>query len=252
MEAVSDLEEKLENAKNRLADLEGDFRNDGTFGGDYFGACDDLRKIVKDLGSKLKSAKDRELRKEFGLPLDDEQPRATAINPPRRISDARTKKQYESPYAIDEEAAQQYGKIFEAHWSSDAIESVEDRMFNCADDFAKRGANPQVTFTQGLYAALVLSISETRCQIESYREFMMVRRRQIEDRLDALERDREQLRKDVSNFTYCGVWSMGKAYAKGNSVTDGGSLWIALQDTALKPGIGGHWQLAVKRGKDAR
>ncbi|HZH10552.1 MAG TPA: hypothetical protein VEZ24_09285 [Microvirga sp.] len=49
-----------------------------------------------------------------------------------------------------------------------------------------------------------------------------------------------------------GIFSEGKNYAAGDGVTWGGSFWIAQKDTATKPGEGGDWRLAVKKGRDGR
>lgn len=55
---------------------------------------------------------------------------------------------------------------------------------------------------------------------------------------------------------YRGVYREGDAYEAGDSVTWGGSTWIALQDTKSKPdSTDGTWKLAVKKGapgKDAK
>ena len=49
-----------------------------------------------------------------------------------------------------------------------------------------------------------------------------------------------------------GVWKEGAAYVPGDTVTMGGSLFIAQQETIEKPGKSDHWRLAVKRGADGR
>lgn len=54
---------------------------------------------------------------------------------------------------------------------------------------------------------------------------------------------------------YRGVHVAGKAYAPGDVVTWGGSLWHANADTTARPGdVAGAsaWTLAVKHGRDAR
>jgi hypothetical protein len=54
---------------------------------------------------------------------------------------------------------------------------------------------------------------------------------------------------------YRGVHVAGKAYAQGDVVTWGGSLWHANADTISRPGdVAGAaaWTLAVKHGRDAR
>jgi Collagen triple helix repeat (20 copies) len=49
-----------------------------------------------------------------------------------------------------------------------------------------------------------------------------------------------------------GVWAAELAYVPGDAVSHGGSLFIAQQETAEKPGKSDHWRLAVKRGADGR
>lgn len=53
---------------------------------------------------------------------------------------------------------------------------------------------------------------------------------------------------------YQGVFKKtGQSYNKGDSVTYGGSLWIAMQDNPdHDPGNGQAWKLAVKKGSDAK
>jgi hypothetical protein len=54
---------------------------------------------------------------------------------------------------------------------------------------------------------------------------------------------------------YQGVWQAGVDYQRGDGVTMDGSFWIALADTAARPGSPSGdkaWRLAVKRGRDAR
>lgn len=52
---------------------------------------------------------------------------------------------------------------------------------------------------------------------------------------------------------YRGVFEAGRAYEKGDSVTFGGSQWIARDATDAKPGVGSTpWQLAVKVGRDGK
>jgi hypothetical protein len=53
-----------------------------------------------------------------------------------------------------------------------------------------------------------------------------------------------------------GVWAAGRAYAKGDAVTYGGSLWVCQQAGATarpETAEGARaWRLAVKRGRDGR
>lgn len=48
-----------------------------------------------------------------------------------------------------------------------------------------------------------------------------------------------------------GVWTE-RSYAPGDSVSHGGSFWIAQVETSAKPGKSDDWRLAVKRGADGR
>ena len=59
------------------------------------------------------------------------------------------------------------------------------------------------------------------------------------------------LRAQVEARRYRGVWQAAEVYERENQVTFDGSLWIAVADAPGKPGQAG-WQLAVKRGADAR
>jgi hypothetical protein len=48
-----------------------------------------------------------------------------------------------------------------------------------------------------------------------------------------------------------GVWTE-RAFAAGDTVSHGGSLFIAQTETSEKPGKSDEWRLAVKRGNDGR
>lgn len=49
-----------------------------------------------------------------------------------------------------------------------------------------------------------------------------------------------------------GVYRAETAYAKGDAVTYGGSVWIAQSDTKAKPDGSSDWRLAVKKGRDGK
>lgn len=61
---------------------------------------------------------------------------------------------------------------------------------------------------------------------------------------------KEEVRLDIP--LYRGVFKASDAYQKGDSVTYGGSLWIAEKDDPGKPGDGVGWRLAVKKGADGK
>ena len=49
-----------------------------------------------------------------------------------------------------------------------------------------------------------------------------------------------------------GVWTEERGYVAGDTVSHGGSLFIAQNATTAKPGKSDDWRLAVKRGADGR
>lgn len=55
----------------------------------------------------------------------------------------------------------------------------------------------------------------------------------------------------LPGISYRGGWKAGE-YLIGDSVTFGACQWIATEDTAEKPGEGKAWQLAVRKGRDAK
>ncbi len=66
----------------------------------------------------------------------------------------------------------------------------------------------------------------------------------LEARIRALE-ERPVMR-------YCGVWSADDHYAEGEFCTHAGSLWACREKTRSRPGTDDTWQLAAKKGRDAR
>jgi hypothetical protein len=73
-----------------------------------------------------------------------------------------------------------------------------------------------------------------------------------DDKIAALEARIIDMEKHIAAMTYKGVWRDGERYRKNNFVTHDGSVWICLRDIEGKPGQSLEWQLAVRKGKDAR
>ena len=70
--------------------------------------------------------------------------------------------------------------------------------------------------------------------------------RDLEARVQSLERESEQRE-------YQGVWRPDFEYLKHNAATFDGGMWLCRVDrTTQKPAEGDDWQLAVRRGRDAR
>lgn len=76
----------------------------------------------------------------------------------------------------------------------------------------------------------------------------------LRDRADALEKRIAELEaakaKSLADF-YKGPWMLG-SYKRGDVVTHGGSLFLALADTVEKPAFSDSWKLIVKAGKDGK
>lgn len=51
---------------------------------------------------------------------------------------------------------------------------------------------------------------------------------------------------------YRGVYRTGEKYVRGDTVTWGGSTWIAMRDTDSKPEADDSWRLSVKKGRDGK
>jgi hypothetical protein len=68
--------------------------------------------------------------------------------------------------------------------------------------------------------------------------------RALEARVAALE---------ANPIEYAGTFQVGRAYERRQFVTSDGSLWFCRANTTVRPGAGeAAWQLAVKKGRDAR
>lgn len=58
--------------------------------------------------------------------------------------------------------------------------------------------------------------------------------------------------RQTSSVIYRGIWQ-AKEYAKGDTVTRDGSLWICDEPTMTAPGLGTpEWKLVAKRGRDGK
>lgn len=84
-------------------------------------------------------------------------------------------------------------------------------------------------------------------------EFFENRTAPILARIAALEKTAEELKAGGPNLAdaFKGSWMPGD-YRRGHLVTMGGSLWLALADSAEKPGTGANWKMVTKRGADGR
>jgi hypothetical protein len=81
----------------------------------------------------------------------------------------------------------------------------------------------------------------------------------LHSRGDASEATAAALRAEIAAVgksipQYVGVWREGDVFPKHSLVSFRGSMWIATEDTAKRPGSGDgcNWQLCVKAGRDAR
>jgi len=73
-----------------------------------------------------------------------------------------------------------------------------------------------------------------------------------------IDAELSDLRKEIAelkavSMKYRGVWSAEKVYHTGDAVTDHGSIYHANEPSVgVRPGNGGPWQQAVKRGADGK
>lgn len=70
--------------------------------------------------------------------------------------------------------------------------------------------------------------------------------------IDMMGRTAVQQEFSIPSMVYRGVFLEGREYDPGDTATWGGSLWHCDQKTADKPGEGGAWRLAAKRGRDGK
>jgi hypothetical protein len=249
---VSELEGQINEAKDRLADLEKVWPLNGRIIDDQ----DALRRIIRELESKRAVAKRNELSVLFGLPAHEDvtakRLASKSLTMPQRIFEERERKQHVSRLNSEDDASREFQNIRDEFWNADAQARVEDKFQKALRIFIDGKSNREAAYTQGTYGSFICVLALMQCEMDALREFSGIKRREMEARIVALEQDREQLKTQLSNFKYCGTWNPNHIYAKGNSVTQRGSLWIALKDNGLEPGGNDAWQLAVKRGKDAK
>jgi hypothetical protein len=103
---------------------------------------------------------------------------------------------------------------------------AEEKDLQAGEKFKELGA-------AGYWALLI------QCSSREMLEFLA-------DRIEGLER-----RFDEQGRAYKGIWKPG-FYQAGSFVTHAGSMWHADNATDFKPGEGGGWTLAVKKGADAK
>jgi len=115
-----------------------------------------------------------------------------------------------------------------AKWSR---KFIRERMAEARE--ASRNGRNVVTYTQGQHEAITTAMAG-----------LLLRNEILAQRVAALEARPE--------LKYLGVWKDGSVYREGAAVTHDGSLWIAKGDTIEQPGGTDSWQLAVRKGRDAR
>lgn len=180
--------------------------------------------------------------------LTDEE-KSTVERLKRRASEPREEKPEEDLHAVHAEQ-----KVKWKAGRSERIESTRKRW----DDFdTKRGYNVQTPAQVNLMnqrCAITLEDAKTFALFAGQNVFdnscdVMVN--VLEKSLRPIFKRVESLEAQLEQRKYFGVWDHG-LYKEHNMVTHSGSLWIALRDTTSKPGETDDWQLAAKRGRDAR
>lgn len=112
-----------------------------------------------------------------------------------------------------------------------------------------KNGNRSVSYSQGQHSAILATLAFVQTEARILSAYGRDRRNEVEKkllaRIEALEARPE--------LKYLGVWASEKVYGAGNFVTEGGSVWHAQRaSVGEKPGAGDAWQLAVKKGRDAR
>ena len=86
-------------------------------------------------------------------------------------------------------------------------------------------------------------------RLDEFCEDMKARNIERNDKIAALEKRCSELEAKKLP-TYAGTFADGKAYIQSSLVTDRGGLWLALRDTAQRPGgPDSGWRLVVKKGE---
>jgi hypothetical protein len=82
--------------------------------------------------------------------------------------------------------------------------------------------------------------------------FLLHMLKEADDKIAALSRRVREI-EETGGIKHRGPWKEGCIYNKGEWITHQGSLWLAKEANAARPG-GDHgvWQLIVKRGRDGR
>jgi len=153
----------------------------------------------------------------------------------------------------EEERKQIYQKL--AAWSLEEINAGLERSQKAARQ------DIPVAFTQGLFKSLIVTIGMLAAEMRMLVALGREKRQKLEDqsltnldwfndvfrRLQALET------RQGTPFTYEGVFDPDKAYSRGHFLTYEGSLWHCnCPSKGVVPGKGPNFQLAVKRGRDAK
>lgn len=127
-----------------------------------------------------------------------------------------------------------------------------DTIRDEAYDFAKGVVNDAFAkFGQHAYRVLLVSLTGA-IEIRRLKHLAVfaahkAKRVGLEKRIAQLEKDLA----DVKGFSYRGVWDEHSQYNADDFVTRHGSIFHCRRSTRSEP-PGPDWQLAVKRGRDAR
>ena len=101
-----------------------------------------------------------------------------------------------------------------------------------------------------------MSVKETADRlVEATRDFVARQLAPRDRRIEALEArlaSLEGAKTKTLADAYQGAWLSHRTYLRGALVQHGGCAWLALDDTAAKPGEGSGWKLLISRGRDAR
>ena len=185
---IAEIQAALKVAEQRAAEADTNIRG-GPDGLSGIGASEGAHKRVKVLRKRLGDANLRSLDRLGGKDLPAVAPKASSPPPVRRFTPTRrTKTVIENP--IDPSLRDELVSLFKKYMTEDCIGRIEDDIHAVQDALAKQGSDAPREFRLGLYVGIVQTIARLDAQMAAMSEFQMRRRRELEARIDALERRR--------------------------------------------------------------
>jgi hypothetical protein len=152
---------------------------------------------------------------------------------------------------LQAEADEEYRKKCAPTPAPPAARSVPKRKLLAPGQFSAMIEKFDAVESQGDIDGMNRVANETHALTESNEVLVAMRLRTLAMLVKQLAERVYRIEDQDQEFRYRGVWQPAETYKRNNSTTYDGSLWIATKDAPGKPGVDG-WQLACKKGSDAR